>query len=272
MHAVLTIIIALLAASVFYIARHFLHDRRLASKRTVRQDIEALIEMHRSRQSSPGAGVFTTESSPPPLPHPPIASPPPEPKPARRPWVPTLRTLLPIAMALPLIAFAMTFLPRLFTTPRQLQPREAARDAGNHPDLRRAAAATPALDLLQVVHHHRGSEVLVEGMVENASTDTLQDIKPIAIFYDVRGEFLTSESGELLFAILPPRDAAPFRIGLRDDPRMGRFEIRFMDHKGGPLTIVDRRVSAHDYINPPPGGRRSRAADSAEVRHASEHR
>lgn len=262
MYAVLLTLVALLAGA-FLVARG---ARRFSGEGRVKQEIEALIAKHRGQGSSSGPDAGATKPSPPPLP--PRASAHALEPDLRGPrWGGVLRAVLPIAAVVSVLAFATLYLLR---SPPAAQPRDGARKIGaladSHP-----RAEGPALELLEMVHQHRGVDVVIEGLVKNAGNDTLQNITPIAILYDVRGRFMTTAAGRLLFAVLPPHESAPFDITLRDDDRLGRFEMKFRDGRGSPLAILDRRTGSHDYINPPVDSTRAHEPAHQEAPHASAH-
>lgn len=265
MYAVLTILVALLAG-VLLGARGVLRTGRF-SRRRVEQEIDALIATHRGRGSSSGPDAGATEPSPLPPPRRVFADvPEPDLRGPRRASV--LRVVLPIAAVVPVLALATLYFLR---SPTPAQRRDASHEAGDLANSRPRVEG-PALELLEVVHHHRGPDVVMEGLVKNVSSDTLRNITPIAILYDVRGDLMTTATGRLLFAVLPPREPAPFDITLRDDHHLGRFEMRFRDERGGPLAIIDRRAATHDYINPPADSAGSHEPGHREVPNASDHR
>lgn len=171
-----------------------------------------------------------------------------------------------IALGVVVMALALVWAVLAIRPDNENKNETNVQNAKTEPNSQQRPAAAQ-LELLKMVHSHRDTRLLIEGLVKNISSDTLKNLTAVAIFYDDDESFLTSDVGQLAFNMLLPEEKAPFRIWTLDDHHMRRFEVNFRDDRGAPLQLADHRESPHDYINLPSSAQKEHKKEGEEHDH-----
>lgn len=109
---------------------------------------------------------------------------------------------------------------------------------------------SPQLRLLSVRDNGSYGYHIVEGQVQNLSAEKMERVMAQVTFYDKSGNMVTSEDSLIEYDPLMPAQTSPFKVMIRANPAMDRYQIDFKYMLG---ETID-----YERPDPPPPGKKKK--------------
>ncbi len=94
------------------------------------------------------------------------------------------------------------------------------------------------------------SYLQIDGIVRNVTSQSLQNVIAIALLCDDNGKFLFSDESRLSYNPIRPGQESPFKILIREDPKISGGAIRFKALNGGEIAMTDQTGNDGIFVFP----------------------
>jgi len=106
-------------------------------------------------------------------------------------------------------------------------------------------ASSPQLELLasNAYVSDGGGYMIIEGLVKNSTTKPIDGLMAVGQVYDDAGGFISSDKAVVDYNPLLPGQSSPFKVMIRHNPAIARYDVGFSHVFGRTVPHVDRRPS-----------------------------
>jgi len=106
------------------------------------------------------------------------------------------------------------------------------------------ASATALLNLLSYSGVRSNGFIIIQGQVENISSNELNNVEAIVRYYDKDNNFIRYDVATIQYNPIMPGQTSPFKVIGIDDPLIAKYSVYFQFTNGGLIETIN---SQHKY-------------------------